>query len=338
MILVVLIFALIIALYFIYRGGFKKITIQCINLITGAPKTGKSLLCADLVTRTYKKIHCQWWIKTHIFRKDVEEPLLYTNVLFSFKNIKNRDINPEYRRKAHRLDKNIRLLETDVLKRQKRIAYGSVVYIQEASLTSDNQDYLDNVVNILQSLYNKLFGHMSKGGIMFYDTQNVLDCHYAIKRCTSSFQWIMKSRNFFFFRILYIRELINNESVSSSQNNFNEDVDLSVRRYIVWRWCYKRYDRYYFSYMTDDLPVSDITYDSTKKEIVSFNPLYISASHNANEKELRDLDNERTLNKAIRFYSEKLVAKEKYEKQKAKEEYERKKAKENEEKKGESEK
>lgn len=311
-----IIFIIIVVLYFTYRGTFKKITIQCINLITGAPKTGKSLLCADLVTRTYKKIHRQWWIKTHIFRKDIEEPLLYTNVLFSFKNIKNRDINPDYKRKAHRLDKNIRLLETDVLKRQKRIAYGSVVYIQEASLTSDNQDYLDNVVNILQSLFNKLFGHMGKGSILFYDTQNVLDCHYAIKRCCSSFQWIMKSRNFFFFRVLYIRELINSDSVSSSQNNFNEDVDMSVRRYIVWRWNYKKYDRYYFSYMTDDKPVSDITYDSAQKKVVSFNPLYIAAGENATEKQLRDLEYQRTLDKAIKFYSEKLMAKDEYEKQK----------------------
>lgn len=306
--ILLIIAVILIVLWFIYRGNFKKITIQCINLITGAPKTGKSLLCADLCARTYKKIHKSWWIKTHIFRKDIEEPLFYTNVLFSFKNIKNRDIDSTYRRKAHKLDKNIRMLETDILKRQKRVAYGSVVYIQESSLTSDNQDYLDNVTNVLQSLFNKLFGHETKGGVLFYDTQNVLDNHYAIKRCTSSFQWIMKSRNFFFFRVLYIRELINADSVSSSQNNFNEDVDLSVRKYIVWRWCYKRYDRYYFSYMTDTLPISDLTYVHTKKQLVSFNSLYIKAGENATEEDLRKEDSKRTLNKAIQFYVEKQKA------------------------------
>lgn len=310
----VIIALLIISLIIIYKGNFKKITIQCINLITGAPKTGKSLLCSDLAPRTYKKIHRAWWIATHIFRKDIEEPLFYTNVLFSFRNIKNCDISVEYKRKPHRLDKNIRMLETDILKRQKRIAYKSVVYIQESSLTSDNQDYLDNVTNILQSLFNKLFGHESKGGVLFYDTQNVLDNHYAIKRCTSSYLWIQKSINLFFFRVLYVREMVNAESMSGSTNNFNEDVDFTVRKYIVWRWCYKRYDRYYFSYMTDNLPVSDVQYDQTRKELVSFNPLYIKAGQNATEKELRDLDNKRTLNKAIQFYSEKLKAQEEFKK------------------------
>lgn len=312
----IIIILLLISLFWIYKGNFKKITIQTINLITGAPKTGKSLLCADLVTRTYKRIHRQWWIATHIFRKDVEEPLFYTNVLFSFKNIKNRDISEEYKRKPHRLDKNIRVLETDVLKRQKRIAYKSVVYIQEASLTSDNQDYNDNVINVLQSLFNKLFGHMGKGSILFYDTQNVLDCHYAIKRCTSTFNWILKSRNFFFFRVLYIRELINSESVSSSQNDFNEDVDMSVRKYIVWRWNYKKYDRYYFSYMTDNLPLSDIHYDYTKKEVISFNNLYIKAGQGAKEKELREVENQRNVDKAIKLYTEKLRVKEEMERRK----------------------
>lgn len=312
----IIIILLIISVFWIYKGNFKKITIQTINLITGAPKTGKSLLCADLVTRTYKKIHRQWWIATHIFRKDIEEPLFYTNVLFSFKNIKNRDISEEYKRKSHRLDKNIRVLETDVLKRQKRIAYKSVVYIQESSLTSDNQDYNDNVINVLQSLFNKLFGHESKGGYLFYDTQNVLDNHYAIKRCTSSYLWIQKSLNLFFFRVLYVREMINGDSMSATSNNFNEDCDFTTRKYIVWRWNYKKYDRYYFSYMTDNLPLSDIQYDHTKKEVISFNPLYVKAGEGATEKQLREIDNQRNVDYAIKLYKEKLRVKEEVERRK----------------------
>ena len=68
--------------------------------------------------------------------------------------------------------------------------------------------------------------------------------------------------------------------------------------------------------MTDSQPVSDITYDSAQKKVVSFNPLYIAAGENATEKQLRDLEYQRTLDKAIKFYSEKLMAKDEYEKQK----------------------
>ena len=305
--LIIIIVIVLIVLWFVYRGNFKKITIQCINLITGAPKTGKSLLCSDLAPRTYKKIHRKWWFATHILRKDIEEPLFYTNVVFSFKNIKNRDISDKYRRKSHRLDKNIRLIEEDTIKRCKtRLAYRSVVYIQECSLLSDNQDYQDNVTNVLQSLFFKLFGHETKNGVLFLDTQNCLDCHYAIKRCTSSYLWIQKSLNFFFFRVLYVREMINGDSMSATQNNFNEDVDFTVRKYIVWRRCYKRYDRFYYSYMTDDLPVSDKRFNDQTKELVSFNPLYIKAGQCASEKELREVDNMRTQEKAIKLYTEKL--------------------------------
>ena len=288
-----LILIALIILWFAYRHNFKKITIQCVNLVTGAPKTGKSLLCSDLAPRQYKKNHRKWWWVTHLFKKDIEEPLFYTNTIFSFRNYKNSDNYDNIKRKPHRLDKNIRVVSLDILQRQKRLAYKSVVYIQESSLTADQQEYMDKVLNCEQSLFNKLFGHESKGGCLFYDTQSALDNHYSIKRCTSSFLWIQKSRNFFFFRVLYVREMINSDSVSSSQNNFNEDVDFTVRKYIVWRWCYKRYDRYYFSYMTDDLPIEDTRPDYSKRALVSFSPLYRDAGEGLSEEELRKRENDR---------------------------------------------
>ena len=60
--LAVAIIIILIALYFIYKGNFKKIPIQCINLVTGNPKTGKSLLCSDLAPKQYKKVHRGWFV------------------------------------------------------------------------------------------------------------------------------------------------------------------------------------------------------------------------------------------------------------------------------------
>lgn len=312
-VLLIIVLIGIIILWLVYRHNFKKITIQCVNLVTGAPKTGKSLLCSDLAPRQYFKNHRKWWWATHLFKKNIEEPLFYTNVVFSFRNWKNRDISDNYRRKPHRLDKNIRLCTLDILQRKKRLAYKSIVYIQESSLTADQQEYMDKVLNCEQSLFNKLFGHESKGGCLFYDTQSALDNHYSIKRCTSSFLWIQKSKNFFFFRVLFVREMINSDSVSSSQNNFNEDVDFTVRMYIVWRWCYKRYDRYYFSYMTDSLEVEQSRINYKSKSLVSFSPLYRDAGEGLSEDELRVRENDRQNKKALQLHAEKKKIDKKYE-------------------------
>ena len=81
-------------------------------------------------------------------------PLFYTNVKFSFGNI-----NKE---KRHRLDKNIRLVTNDLMLRNVRFNYGSVIYVQECSLLADNMDYNDKKRNIELSLLNKLIAHETK--------------------------------------------------------------------------------------------------------------------------------------------------------------------------------
>lgn len=275
-IIVVLLLLLLIFLYIAYVRNFKKIVLGAVNLITGGVKTGKSLLSCELSEKEYKKRHKSWWIKKHIFKKDIEEPLFYTNVKMSFGSLKAK--------KPHKLDKNIRLIELDTLLREKRLAYKSVVYVCESSLLSDNMDYQNQIRNCEMSLFNKLFGHETKGGCLIYDTQSMLDNHYSIKRVLSTYQFIQKNKNFGLFRILYIREMVNGESLASATNNVNEDIDFSVRKYLVWRWWYKRYDCYYYSYLTDNLPVSNTSFEE-KKGLVSFNPIYNDI---ANGKQYKD--------------------------------------------------
>ena len=62
-------------------------------------------------------------------------------------------------------------LTDDLLLRKKRFVYGSVIYVQEASLVADSQLIRDMDVNERLMLFNKLIGHETKGGVIIYDTQ-----------------------------------------------------------------------------------------------------------------------------------------------------------------------
>lgn len=253
--------ALAVFLYFLYRKNFKKIILGCVTLVTGAVKTGKTLLCVYLAQKKYKKIHRIWKFKTKILKKKIEEPLFYTNVWITFGN----------GRKPHKLDKNIRLIELAHLLRLKRFNYGSVIYIDESSLMADSQDFNNAIRNTCLSLFNKLIGHETKGGLLFYDTQAPEDNHYSIKRVMSNYHFIQKSRNFILFRVLYVREMI---SKDLGENNFNDDIDTTTRKVLIGRWWYHHYDRYYFSYLTDKLPKKSRNPKFYKGNLNSFNPLY----------------------------------------------------------------
>ena len=131
---VILIAIGLLVLYIAYRKNFKRIILGCVTLVTGAVKTGKTLLCVWLSQKKYKAIHLSWWIKVHVFKKkDIEEPLYYTNTWCTFGHY-----NPfkplTWWNKPHRLDKNIRTIELEHLLRMKRFAYKSVIYVDESSL------------------------------------------------------------------------------------------------------------------------------------------------------------------------------------------------------------
>lgn len=265
---ILIIAVLLIVLYVIYRKNFKILKVPSVCLITGGVKCGKSLLSVNLSIKDYRRRHRIWWLLTHILKKDIEEPLYYTNVTISFRNIKYKATG---KGKPHRLDKNICTIDLDHLLRLERFNYKSVIYIQESSLMSDNMDYNNVTRNVDLSLFNKLIAHETRGGALYYDTQSVLDNHYSMKRVCSTYFFIQKNINLFLFRVLYVREMINEEN---GVNNFTDDVDITTRKVLIWRWYYKKYDRYEYSYLTDDLTVKN---DARKYHdgIKSFNPLYM---------------------------------------------------------------
>ena len=154
-------------------------------------------------------------------------------------------------------------------------------------LSGDNMDYNNVPRNVDLSLYNKLIAHETKGGCIYYDTQSVLDSHYSIKRVCSTYLFIQKKLNILgLFLVLYVREMINTEN---GVNNFTDDVDTTTRKVLVPRWWFFRYNRYEFSYLTDELGKNDVYYDKSNRELVSFNPLYRSRANKSISKEGKKL-------------------------------------------------
>lgn len=266
-VLFLLIFGFCFFIYWRFRKNFKAIVNNNIALYTGSPKTGKDALCCKFSHRHYKEAHRRWWWRSHFQRllklPVDEEPLFYTNAITSFGSLKSK--------KPHKLDKNIRCMSLELLLRQKRFAYKSCGWITEASLFADNMFFNDNDKNIQLSLFCKLFTHETKGGYLYLSTQNVQDLHYAFKRVCSNFIYIQKKINILnLLLVCYVRELVSNDLGS---NNFIDDVDTTTRKVFVPFWWFKRYDRYQFCVLTDNLEVGQ-QYLDKHNLVVSFNPKY----------------------------------------------------------------
>lgn len=233
-----IIFIIIAVIFLIWYLRHRKVLrLPNITIITGGVKTGKTTLLVYLGLKKYKSVHRKWWFVSKILRKKVEEPLLYSN--FPLRNIKYVPITK------------------DLLLRKKRFRYGSVVLISECALVADSQNYKDEFVNESLTIFNKLFGHETKGGFLFYDTQNISDVHYSIKRSCSTYLWIQETRKIPFFLVSKVRELVNSESISSV-NVFQEDIDDEIDKFLlISKKTWKKFNCYCYSKFTDELPVED---------------------------------------------------------------------------------
>lgn len=234
-ILILILIAL--AIFFIIKL-FKIPKVGCIAMVTGGVKCGKSMLSVWLAKRKYKSQLRKWKIRKFfckVFRKPLpEKPLLYSNVKLA--------------------GVSYSLLTTDMILRKVRPAFGSVVYIQEASLLADSMYFKDMEVNERLLLFNKLFGHESHGGYLIYDTQSIQDNHYAVKRCLNSFFWVHHNVKIPFFVLLYVREFFYSED-KSTVNTVETDVEDNLKLILIPKKVWKMYDAYCYSAFTDGLPV-----------------------------------------------------------------------------------
>ncbi len=227
-IVIVIVFAILgVLLIKFYQKNFKSITVPCVSLVTGAPKTGKSTLSVYLAIKEYqKRLHSVKF--ANFFRKLLHKPLLTEPLLYS-----NIPLNVRY---------GYVPITNDLLLGKTKFVEGSVAYIGEVSLVADSQSYRDQSLNEQLLLFNKLFGHRV-GGKLFYDTQCINDTHYSIKRCLSNYIYILKMRKCIIlpYIIMYVREERYSDD-SSTINNYDSDVEDSLKKILVPKSVWKAFD------------------------------------------------------------------------------------------------
>lgn len=224
-------------------------------LVTGGVKVGKSTFAVRLVQKEYKRALNKWRLYNYCLRYFTkhkckrEKPLIYSNVPLAIPYAP---------------------LSSDLIHRRTRFAYGSIIYVCEASLLADSMSFKDEDLNECLSLLVKLIGHETKGGKIVLDTQSVLDLHYGMKRNLSSYFYIHSKIRLPFFLILKMREMV---FLDNTSNDFNEDIEKSMLWCVVPTSTWRLFDCYCYSALTDHLPLEDEvikTKDLKARKILTF--------------------------------------------------------------------
>ena len=236
----IIILGAIIFVYFYIRKNFKFPKVGAMAMITGGVKCGKSTFAVSLAFKELKRkrrvVKIKNFIRRLLKKEEEELPLIYSNVPLSEPYVP---------------------LTEDLLLRKKRFVYGSVIYVNEASLVADSQLINNMEINERLLLFNKLIGHECKGGCIIYDTQCISDVHYSIKRCLSEYFYIHHLYKWIpFFLVATIRECRYSDD-GSVVNVENTDTEDTLRRVIIPKSTWKKFDAYCFSSLTDDLPVAN---------------------------------------------------------------------------------
>lgn len=238
-------------------------------LITGGVKTGKSTMSVWLAVRQYWRQLRKYWIYNNILYR------LFHRIPFGpFKRMKLRE-KPLFYSNIPIAIKNYVPLTLALIERRERFRYGSVIYVCESSLVADSQTIKNQLINEEMLLLNKLIAHETKGGYIFYDTQSIMDNHYAVKRCLSTYFYIHHMRKIPFFCLAWVRELKFSED-NTAVNTFETDVEDTLKLVIIPKKVWKLFDCYCYSVLTDHLPVVDQTVqvhkfgDKKARKIISF--------------------------------------------------------------------
>lgn len=239
-----------VAIFFVnkFLSRFKVPKVGSLALVTGGVKSGKSTLSVAIVRREYKarcrSIKIKNFFNKMFNRQLIEMPLIYSNVPLAMPYVP---------------------LTDDLLLRKKRFVYGSVIYVQEASLVADSQLIKDMDINQRLLLFNKLIGHETKGGVLIYDTQCIGDVHYSVKRCLSNYFYIHHLTKWIpFFLVAYVQECRYSDDGSTITTS-NEDVENTLKRVIIPKSNWKYFDCYCYSVLTDELPVEKTIQPNNKK-------------------------------------------------------------------------
>ena len=266
-----------VALFFVkkFLNKFKVPKLNSLVMVTGGVKCGKSTLSVHMAISTYKSNRRKIKFKNFfrkLFHKPLQDlPLLYSNVPLAINYVP---------------------LTRDMLLRRERFVYGSVVYIQEASLVADSQLIKDKDLNNQLLLFFKLFGHESKGGTCILDTQCISDVHYSLKRSLSEYFYVHHLVKWIpFFLVAYVVEdrYSDDGTIITTES---KDTEENLKRVIIPKRAWKYFDCYSYSVLTDDLKINKKlvnnnlqTQDLKAYNIVSFrNEFNVEKERKENEK------------------------------------------------------
>lgn len=253
-----------VALFFVFKllNKFKVPKLNSLVMVTGGVKCGKSTLSVHMAIKTYKRnlrsVKLKNFFRKLMKREQIELPLLYSNVPLAINYVP---------------------ITRAMLLRKERFVFGSVVYLQEASLVADSQLIKDKELNNELLLFFKLFGHESKGGTCIVDTQCIGDVHYSLKRSLSEYYYVHHLVKWLpFFLVAYVVEdrYSDDGTVITTESKDTED---NLKRVLIPKKTWKYFDCYSYSVLTDDLPVNqNRVYNNLKTQdlkaynIVSFRP------------------------------------------------------------------
>ena len=271
-----LVIAVLIGAYWIY-SKFKFPKVGALAVINGGVKCGKSTFAVGLAMKEFKR-RVKRTKRINFFRKIFSSkkaplplPKLYSNIPLAVPYCE---------------------IDEDLLMRRKRFEYNSVIYVNEASLLADSKAIQDENININLLLFFKLIGHETKGGCVILDTHTIADLHYAIKRTTSEYFYIHHLTKWIpFFMIAYVQECRYSDDGSTIFAQ-TQDIEDTLRKVIIRKSTWKKFDSYCFSYLTDSLPVEDrekIAIDLKAKNILSFNPKLTLINNNLKKEQNNDL-------------------------------------------------
>ena len=194
--LVIVIIAIILIIVFL-KLKIKKMIYGHLNLFTGELKVGKSAISLSKAKGKYNSVLLKWKIKKFLVTKilhkkyDIEKPYFYSNIPVGF------DYVP---------------FTLEHLEKKKRLHYGSVVWIDEASLLADNMSSFSQTgkskdevsrFNAIVSDFVKLFCHETYNGYIYYNTQALSDMHYAFRRVSSRYYYLHSCIKWLPFIVVY---------------------------------------------------------------------------------------------------------------------------------------
>ena len=258
-IIIALIIFLVIFLFKKITAKFKFPKINALAVFTGAVKVGKtgvSLACARSV---YRLVHFRWKLSCFfrkLFNKELlEEPLFYSNI--PLRNMKYYELTLEH------------------ILRKVRFNFGSVVFVDEASLLADcyiSKDKPQLSTELLK--FFKLFGHETHCGTCIFNSQQISDLHIALRKCTSQYFYIHNTSSKYipFISYCYMREERYSED-GSTVNTYNEDIENTLRTVIFRKSTFKKYDPCCYSILTDNLPVCNVEMFNTKYDSIKANKI-----------------------------------------------------------------